>query len=79
MATFHEYGPNQSMIVMDCRRPLAMARHWPAIKGWHLKAHGFSWVDPRARAPNAFGIVQPQFLLVSSKREARAILKHIAG
>ena len=50
-------------------RLLARARYIPG-QGWSLKAHGFCWIDPRARKANAFGIVAPQFLFLRSKREA---------
>jgi hypothetical protein len=79
MPTFHDHSQNQVMVVMSYNRPLAVARRYPYHPGWYLKAHGFSWTDPRARKPNVFGIVQPQFLQVATKREARKILAAITA
>ena len=62
------------LVVMDGRRMIARARHIPAARGWLLKAYGFSWANPRAHQPNIFGVVDPRYLIVKTKREAKRIL-----
>ena len=74
MTTFHDFPKNKTMVVMDGRRRICRANLLHSGMGWMLKADGFSWTDPRARLPNVFKIVAPQYLIVVSKREARRIL-----
>ena len=77
-------GAEESMIAMDGRRLIArarMTRHGgPAGKSaWLLRGYGQCWTDPRARrASRITGRVHPEYLVVHTRREARAILTALA-
>ena len=81
--TFHEF--RDTMVVMDGRRAVAKARRKPAPIGWVLRACGASFTDPRARKPRFAGvgggpgIVDPGLMAIKTRREARKILREIAG
>jgi len=77
--TPREWTTNSILVVMDGRRLLARARHIPAARGWLLKAYGFSWADPRAHEPNIFGAVDPRYLIIKTKCEAKRILADLTA
>jgi hypothetical protein len=72
--TFHDY--RHGMVVMDGRRCVAVAREI-GPNGWMLRMHGGCWVDPRARTQGLFPGNHPELMNVSTRREARLILKGI--
>ena len=74
----------ETMVAMDGRRLIArarMTRHGgPAGKrAWLLRGYGLCWTDPRARqASRMTGRVHPEYLMVHTRREARAVLTALA-
>jgi len=75
--TFHDYSktPARVMHVLrDGRIQVARARWVWSMRKYVMKAHGMSWLDPRAREPNVFGVVDPQYMLMNT-REARDTLR----
>ena len=70
---------HKTLLVMEGRKLIARARYVPSMRQWLLNAYNFAWTDPHARNPNAFGIVDPRFMLVKTKREARKIFADLAA
>ena len=70
----------ETMVAMDGRRLIArapMTRHGGLAgkRAWLLRGYGLCWTDPRARqASRMTGRVHPEYLMVHTRREARAIL-----
>ena len=77
------FNAHKPMVAMASGALLAKATFtragYPGLRsGWLLKAYGFCWTDPRARAPNRIsGRAHPEYLLVRSKREARRFIQSI--
>jgi hypothetical protein len=70
-STFHDFG--HVMSVMDGNRLVAKAKHDHG--SWLMVAYGSEWITPVAAVPNKVTrSVNRRYMLVKSKKEARAIL-----
>ena len=77
-------GAEETMVAMDGRRLIARARmtrhgRLAGKSAWLLRGYGLCWTDPRARQVSRItGRVHPEYLMVHTRREARAILTALA-